>query len=102
MDSGRLQNLAVKVDLKSGATASRLQGLDGKVNRLKGSFQNLGQTMNKFGKWGMTQITLPLLDLGISMLNTASWAEEMGRKFNVVFGEMAAATEQWAHAYLAN
>lgn len=98
MLGGRLRNLIVGVDTKTSSSSSRLQDLDGKVNRLKGGFDKLNTSMDKFGRWGMLRITMPLLAAGGLMVKTASWAEEMGSKFNVVFGEMAASTEQWATA----
>lgn len=93
--SGRLRNLVVGVQFRDDA-GPKLDNLDQKVNRVKFSFQGLGQTMDRVGKWGMLRITAPLLALGGLMTKAASWAEEMESKFNVVFGSMGESARQWA------
>ncbi|MDD5484051.1 MAG: hypothetical protein PHP98_10475, partial [Kiritimatiellae bacterium] len=88
--------MSVTIETNTANAVRRLKDLDSKVNKLSNSFSNVLKSAEKFGKWGMLRITAPLMAMGGLMINTASWAEEMGAKFNVVFKDMAAASEQWA------
>ena len=92
----RIRRLSVTIETNTANAVRRLKDLDSKVNKLSNSFSNVLKSAEKFGKWGMLRITAPLMAMGGLMINTASWAEEMGAKFNVVFKDMAAASEQWA------
>ena len=92
----RLRNLTVSIQTRTGNAVSQLQRLNGRVDRLKHAFQRLTVAAERFGRWGLLRITMPLVGLGGLMVNTASWAEEMGTKFDTVFGDMADASRQWA------
>ena len=84
------------VNTNTGKSVSRLNELDKKVNGLSQRFQKLGEDMERIGEWGILRVTAPLMAMAGVMTHTASWAEEMNSKFNVVFGDMTEATEKWA------
>ena len=62
--------------------------IDDTVKRL----DKLADRLNKVGKTMMTTVTTPLLAAGGAAVKLASDAEETAEKFNVSFGEMAAAS----------
>ena len=81
------------------------QGVKKGVDEAKGhldSFEKkakqVSKTMGAIGMGLTTFVTLPLLAVGAGFIKVAADAEEMRGKFGVVFGELAAETEEWAKA----
>jgi hypothetical protein len=80
----------LNASLKS--SQSQIKAFEGQWNKVAGGLKATGDTMTKF-------VTLPLLALGVGFLKTASDAEEMNSKFNVVFKEQADSVKEWNREY---
>jgi hypothetical protein len=61
--------------------------------------QATGQKMSQMGQKLTMGVTLPLGLAAAAAVKAASDAEEMGSKFNVVFGEMSGETKAWAEEF---
>lgn len=78
--------LKVKADVKQ--AKSELKNLEGSVK----SISNVGATLT-------ATVTAPIVALGAACLKSASDADEMNSKFNVVFKELANEADSWANTY---
>lgn len=102
-----LEKLFVSVGVDLSGFGSELdratQEVDSTANDMKRSFadvgrswQQTGTSMMKAGAVMTGAVTAPILALGLSTVEAAKDAQEMGSAFDVVFGDMAASTRKWA------
>lgn len=102
-----LEKLFVSVGVDLSGFGSELSSATGEVDKaaddMKRSFadvgkswQQTGTSMMKAGAVMTGAVTAPILALGLSTVEAAKDAQEMGSAFDVVFGDMAASTRKWA------
>lgn len=99
MPAGELARLFVAIAGDSSHLDKSLKDTETKLSTFQTKMKNMGATLSKIGGRMTTFVTLPLLGMGAAAVKVASDAEEMRSKFNVVFGDMADQTEQWAETY---
>lgn len=92
MTSANLGQLVVSIDMDS-------TGLNAGISNAQARLSSLGTSLKNAGSTLTAGLTAPLAVAGLGIIKLASDAQEMTSKFNTVFGESAAAADNWAKTY---
>ena len=101
-----LRDLGLRISYNASQANSALTETNRHVDKVKfnaesmqKTFDRVGRSMGRIGGYMTTRVTLPLIGIAGASLKAASDFEEMQSKFNVVFGELATSTTEWAEEY---
>lgn len=88
--------LRVTLGLDSAAFEKGASAIEKRSKGLERSLTKMGDNMQSVGKKLSLAVTVPLAAFGVSAFKAASDAGELQSAFDVTFGEMSAAMNEWA------
>jgi hypothetical protein len=94
-----LGNLVISLLADTKKFDKGLKEATGKAEQFKKKMTNIGNSLSKVGRKMTLFVTGPLVALGTAAVKVAADAEEMRDMFNIVFGDMAKQTEDWAKTF---